>query len=256
MKNEKLKIFFIVYQTLISIKPNLIENFISFFWIIFVFIALNTILLYSKIYNDTYYLVPFSLILLINSSIIAVNIHRINLINNNYLLSTSYSIIFKIYIKYILFSIIIIFMDILISTLIISYLHFMIFILKDISYVEQIINPISHSFEINHFTKEIFIYFLQTPAHYLFSRLVLILPSIAINKNISLKKLWSMSKNNGLKLLILFHFLPWLYFNIISNLINKIEFSFDIIFISCMNLIAMYTTITFISLSYKYIKKF
>ena len=255
MKNKNITIFFIIFQSIKSIKPDIVKHSVCFYWIIFTFIALNIIFFYSEIYNNKIYFVPYSLILLINSSIIAVNIHRIKLLNNYFTLSLSYSTKFKIYLKYLLFSIMIIFFDILISTIIISYLHFIMLIFKDISSIEKIIKPIGQFLKMSNFANEIFIYILQTPAHYVFSRLVLILPSIAINHNMTLKEMWNISKDNALRILILVHFLPWLYFKILSNNIIINEILINVLFFSCMNLIAMYIFVTITSMSYKYILK-
>ena len=255
MNNKKIPIFSIIFQSVKSIKKIPAKKNVQVILISFVFIILNVIFFYSEIYNDIYYLLPYSLLLLINSSIIAINIHRLNLVNNHYSLSIFYITNFKIYSKYIVFSILLIFVDILISTIIISYFHFIILIFKDIYNIDKIIKPISHFLKNNNLLTDMFKYFLQVPAHYVFSRLVLVLPFIAIDQSISLKNLWKISNKNGLRLLILVHFLPWLYFFFISNYKIKHDSIMHIIIFSCINLIAMYIMVTITSISYRYITK-
>lgn len=255
MNNNKIPIFLIIFQSFRSIKKIFIRINIQLILMSFVFIVLNIIFFHSEIYNNIYYLIPYSLLLLINSSIIAVHIHRLNLVKNHYSLSIFCIINFKIYSKYIIFSIVIILIDILISTIIISYFHFTILIFKDIYYIDKIIKPISFFLKNNNILIDMFKYFLQVPAHYVFSRLILALPLIAIDQSISLKNLWKISRKNGLKLLIFVHFLPWLYFYFISNCKIKHDSITNIIIFSCINLIAMYIMVTITSISYRYVAK-
>lgn len=48
------------------------------------------------------------------------------------------------------------------------------------------------------------------PAWYLFSRLALMLPSIAIETRVRIAEAWQLSRGNGARLVILIVFLPWL----------------------------------------------
>jgi len=255
MNRKSISICSIIFQSIIAITQNLFEKKLIHFFIVFVFITSNTIFFYFEIYSNIITLIPYSLLLITISSVIAVNIHRLILINNQNNSTILYSFHYNTYLKYIIFSTLLIFFDILMSTIIISYLSFMILLFKNAYNTSKTVESISHLLKTDTFVSDIFEYFIHLPAHYVSSRLVLILPCIAINQKISFKKLWDISRKNGLRLLILVHFLPWLFFQITAYTIIHHNNIIRISYLSLFNIIAIYIMTTILSISYKYIRE-
>lgn len=116
-----------------------------------------------------------------------------------------------------------------------------------------LIAPLLSSFlpSIIHFNMEpnTVFYIAMLPAGYIFARLSLMFPSIAIGNNISFSHAWNISSNYGFKLIILLLVIPWTL-NFIFSMIDNSQIVFAFLPI-VLNILIMIFEIIILSNVYK-----
>ena len=89
------------------------------------------------------------------------------------------------------------------------------------------------------------------PAGYIFARLSLVFPAIAIDVRTSMKWSWKISENNGIRMLFIIGALPWVTFIFLDLLWRENGSMLEYVFLSLLGYIVVAIEVFILSLAFK-----
>lgn len=96
-------------------------------------------------------------------------------------------------------------------------------------------------------------YLILITATYFFSRLCLLLPATAVDRDVDVDWAWQISKGNGWRLMIVVGVLPWVFSYLKDFLIREDATIVEILFFILISFILLAVEIVALSLSYKHL---
>jgi hypothetical protein len=99
------------------------------------------------------------------------------------------------------------------------------------------------------------IFVAKLPVFYLFVRLCLIFPAIAVDKKVDLKWAWKTTEGNSIRLIFLVGFLPWFISTMIGLMYREEATIVEIVILTFLSCMLFTVEVAALSLSYKEITK-